>query len=189
MAELDTSQGGKHKKGGKRSKKMSTRVDLTPMVDLGFLLVTFFMLTTTFSKPSTLEVKWPPREDKKTDTSTPHKAVKESSSLTVILDSNTVYYYYKKFNKDSTVIKKVEYGMGLRYLLIGEKYKIQMKSSFDKTNSDTSLYVFVKTLESATYGRLVDLLDEIAVAQVKDFFLIDITNPEKERLLQLKGEK
>ena len=52
MAEMDTSGGGKHKKGPgvKKGKKLSTRVDLTPMVDLGFLLITFFIFNTFFSK-------------------------------------------------------------------------------------------------------------------------------------------
>ncbi len=177
MAELDTSQkGGKHKgKGGKRAKKMSTRVDLTPMVDLGFLLVTFFMLTTTFSKPSTMEIKWPPKDDKTEKKESP--AVKQSTSFNVILDSNSVYYYSGMFSKDLKVedIKEAEYAEGIRNVLFTEK---------KRRNND--IFVFIKALDAATYGRVVDMLDEINICEINkgNVFLVEPTDGEKALLKQ-----
>ena len=62
MAELNTGDGGG--KGGKvRSKKSNSKVDLTAMVDLAFLLITFFMLTTSLSKPQSMDLGLPDKDE------------------------------------------------------------------------------------------------------------------------------
>ena len=90
MAEIVES-GGKGKGDGKvRAKKMSTRVDMTPMVDLGFLLITFFMLATTLSKPTSMTLTVPDKqEDVKEQETEPLKA---SKVLTVFLGRNDDVY-------------------------------------------------------------------------------------------------
>ena len=84
MAELNTGDGG-GKKGSKkvRSKKSNSKVDLTAMVDLAFLLITFFMLTTSLSKPQSMDLGLPDKEDKKT----PPKDIKvdQKRTMTIIM--------------------------------------------------------------------------------------------------------
>ena len=94
MAEMNTSDGGGHKKGSKkvRTKKMSTRVDLTAMVDLGFLLITFFMLATTMNKPKTMEVNKPAKEDKLDEKEEP--PIKMSKTATLMLGARNKVYAY-----------------------------------------------------------------------------------------------
>src|SRR6516162_3171648 len=93
MAEMDTSGGGKHKKGPgvKKGKKLSTRVDLTPMVDLGFLLITFFIFTTTMSQPTAMRLFLPKDVDKPEE----QNKVKSSAVLTIMLGKADQVYYYE----------------------------------------------------------------------------------------------
>src|SRR3954452_1715981 len=90
MAEMDTSGGGKHKKGPgvKKGKKLSTRVDLTPMVDLGFLLITFFIFTTTLSEQKTMNLKLPMDDEKSPSTTAANK------TLTLLLCKDNKIQYY-----------------------------------------------------------------------------------------------
>lgn len=181
MAELDTSQkgGGKHK-GKKKGKKMSTRVDLTPMVDLGFLLVTFFMLTTTFSKPQTMEIKWPAK-DKDAETkkqNTP--AIAKSKALHVILGADKKVYYYEGMYdpKNKPEVKVTDFSAdGIRKVLFDAK----------RIKGD-QLSVFIKALDGADYGNVVDILDEINITAVnmKLVFLVDVTADEKQLITDSK---
>ena len=82
MAQIDTSGGGKKKKGAQ--KKMSIHVDFTPMVDMNMLLITFFMLCTTMIKSQTLQIVLPTNEEVKKENQNQAKA---SEALTMILDT------------------------------------------------------------------------------------------------------
>jgi len=105
MAQIDTSGGGKKKKGAQ--KKMSIHVDFTPMVDMNMLLITFFMLCTTMIKSQTLQIVLPTNEDVKKEQ---QSQAKQSEAVTLILDTqyegdkpaidaetgktmHTIYYY------------------------------------------------------------------------------------------------
>lgn len=163
MAELDTSQGGKHGKGKKkRGKKMSTRIDLTPMVDLGFLLVTFFMLTTTFSKPQTMEINLPvkPKAGEKVDEA---PSVKASKTMTVILGENNKVFWYMGLPTDNPDVKVTNFSeAGVR------------KDLLDQDKMIRDMVVLIKPTDKSTYKNVVDILDEMNICNIKRFALVDV---------------
>jgi len=156
MAELDTSQGGGHKKGKKkRSKKASTRVDLTPMVDLAFLLVTFFMMTTTFSKPQTMEINMPVKS-----TTGETSDTKASQTLTIILGANDKVFWFKG-TPDTANFSTTDYSpSGLRRILI------------DINKSTKDLTCIIKPTDKSNYRNMVDALDEMSIIGIKRYALV-----------------
>jgi biopolymer transport protein ExbD len=176
MAEMDTSGGGKHKKGPgvKKGKKMSTRVDLTPMVDLGFLLITFFIFTTTMSQPTTMKLTLPD------DTATPDEQnkAKESGALTILLGKNDNVFYYEGILKPDGSNFKSSNFKEIRDELISKK-----------KNTDTAdLVVVIKPSDESTYKNVIDILDEMSINVIGRYALVDISPIEDQLVRVSQGE-
>ena len=178
MAELDTSGGGKHKKGPgvKKSKKLSTRVDLTPMVDLGFLLITFFIFTTTMSQPTAMNLFLP----KDTDKPEEQNKLKESGALTIMLgDNNTVFYYEGILAPDGANFKSSNF-KEIRDVILNKK----------KSTDPKDFMVVIKPGPLATYGNTVNILDEMSINDVSRYAMVDIFPSELELVkVSEKGSK
>jgi biopolymer transport protein ExbD len=182
MAELNTGDGD-GKKGGKvRSKKSNSKVDLTAMVDLAFLLITFFMLTTTLSKPQSMPLGLP---DKDEDPSK-NKDIKvdENRTLTVLLgDNDKMVYYMGLLSTPIAGPKDISYGKeGIRKELLKRK-----KSVVEYTgNKDKGLIVIIKPSKKSNYRNLVDILDEMAIVGVPTNAIVNDFSPEELKLLEGK---
>ncbi len=182
MAELNTGDSG-GKKGSKkvRSKKLNSKVDLTAMVDLAFLLITFFMLTTSLSKPQSMDLGLP---DKDEDPSK-NKDVKvdENRTMTLLLGDNNKMMYYMGILNTPMAPKEIAYGKaGIRAEIIKRK-----KSVLEYTgNKDKGLIVIIKPSKKSTYRNLVDALDEMAISDVPTYAIVDIT-PEESQILEGKA--
>lgn len=172
MAEMDTSGGGKHKKGPgvKKGKKLSTRVDLTPMVDLGFLLITFFIFTTTMSQPTAFKLFLP---DDRTTPENQNKA-KESGALTILLGKDNNVFYYEGMLKDQGANFKSSNFKEIRDVII------QKKQSTDTAD----LVLVIKPSDESTYKNVVDILDEMSINMIKRYALVDIS-PVEDQLIKL----
>ena len=192
MAEMNVQDKG-HDKGGKpKTKKVSTRIDFTPMVDLGFLLITFFMLTTTLIKPQTMEISMPSKE--KSD-NTPE--VKASRAITIMLGKNDALYYYlgaPKDGKDPEVIKTNYSPTGIRKFLLERNSHVmdeirELKKQNELHQISDSVYkkkaiaaradknapfISIKATDQATYGNVVDILDEMQICNVGFYAIIDL---------------
>ncbi len=171
MAELDTSGGGKHKGGKVRSKKQSTRVDLTAMVDLAFLLITFFIMTTTLAKAKAMDLAMPDKDEKTKD----QLPIAASRSLTLLLGSDDkLEWYLGEPGKSAPTVDN--YGKdGLRKTLIEKGKEVQEKTG-------KFMFVVIKPSDKSKYKNMVSVLDEIAIANVQAYGIVEILPIEVELL-------
>ncbi|WP_225979965.1 ExbD/TolR family protein [Pseudobacter ginsenosidimutans] len=155
-----------HKKGPgvKKGKKLSTRVDLTPMVDLGFLLITFFIFTTTMSEPTAMRLFLPKDTEKPED----QNKVKASGALSIMLGKdNQIFYYAGELLPDGSNFKSATF-KEIRQVIIDKK----------KTTNPEDFVVVIKPGPESTYKNTVDMLDEMAINEVKRYALVDIFDQE-----------
>lgn len=185
MAELNTGGGGGKKKGHVRSKKQDAGVDLTAMVDLAFLLITFFMLTTSLSKPQSMNLAMPDKTEDQTDK--PVLDVADDRTMTLLLgEKNQIVWYYGLPTGPIEGPEKVGYGKnGVRKVILDKKQIVKSKyAGQDPKKQD--LIVLIKASKKSTYRNLVDVLDEMAIADVKIYAIVDIT-PEENAMLEKEG--
>lgn len=180
MAELNTGDGG-GKKGSKkvRSKKLNSKVDLTAMVDLAFLLITFFMLTTSLSKPQSMDLSLPDKDDDPTK----NKDVKvdENRTMTLLLgENNQLKMYMGMLANPKIAPKDIAYGKaGLRAEILKNKKAVAEYTGDPKKG----LIVIIKPSKKSNYKNLVDVLDEMAIDDVPTYAITDIA-PEEVKLLE-----
>ena len=145
-------------KGFHRPKRrVGIRIDMTPMVDVAFLLLIFFMVTTVFRTPQALEINLPPDKDVKIE-------VAESKVLTVrVLPDNRAYW---KRGTDPWARSEVS-GLGAVLLPF-------------KGNKD--LVVLIKIDREAKFNNMVDIIDELDLANLTRFSLGTLTPEEKKEV-------
>lgn len=162
MGALDTGapRGGHQKKKQKKHRKkrrLGIRIDMTPMVDVAFLLLTFFMLTTTMSRPQTMEINIPPGDAK--------VEVAESNLLTLRVTENASIYWAIGMGKP----EKIEFA-NLRALLS------------QKVQENPKLITLVKIDRKGKYHMMVDIMDELNLANVTRFSLAPMQEVDKKIL-------
>ncbi|MBL7977396.1 MAG: biopolymer transporter ExbD [Bacteroidetes Order II. Incertae sedis bacterium] len=155
------------KKSNRRSKKHSTYIDFTPMVDLAFILISFFMLTTTLAEAKMMELIAP---KKATEEMTPIDiAVSHSLSL-LLLSDNRVAFHAEPTNEFK--IEKANFTTfssdGLRKVLRDKKQEVTQKAG-----KDQNLVVLIKPTSASSYKNLVDVIDELNIANIRRYALMD----------------
>ena len=181
MAELNTGDGGG--KGGKvRSKKSNAKVDLTAMVDLAFLLITFFMLTTSLSKPQSMDLGLPDKDEK----DKPEKDVKvdQKRTMTIIMGKdNKIKWFHGLLESPEPNGKPTDavYGKnGLRKEILKRVVSIEEYCKTRPNNKKgDGLIVIIKPSKKSTYRNLVDVLDEMAICKVPTYAIVNDITPEE----------
>jgi biopolymer transport protein ExbD len=179
MAELNTDGGGGKKGSGKvRSKKSNSKVDLTAMVDLAFLLITFFMLTTSLSKPQSMNLGMPEKDPEKEQQD--EIEVADTRTMTILLgENNKVKWYMGQFATPLEGPKVSSYGKaGIRQEILEKVKSVPIAMNDPKKG----LIVILKLDKKTNYKNMVDILDEMAIAKVPTYAIVDIT-PEEKALL------
>lgn len=182
MAQLDTGDSGSGKKGGKvRSKKAAGSVDLTAMVDLAFLLITFFMLTTSLSKPQSMDLAMPDKDDKKEQTE--EILISEERTMNIILGPDgKLNMYMGQLASPKQAPKEFVYGKdGIRQEILEKLKSVPMATRTAAKPQGEDLIILIKPTKDSNYKNLVDILDEMAITKVKVYAIVDVT-PEEEAL-------
>jgi biopolymer transport protein ExbD len=153
-----------HKKGKKRkrTRRLGIRIDMTPLVDIAFLLLTFFMLTTTMSRPQTMEINLPPEE-----TSVP---VPESNLLTLRVNGKGEVFWSIGIESP----KRIEF-KALRAFLR------------ERSSANPRLVTLVKVDREGKYNMMVNLMDELNLAEITRFSLAPLLDADKALLAKVQS--
>lgn len=166
MAEIITTGKSKQRGIAKRMIKKNTKVDLTPMVDLGFLLITFFVFTTTMSQPTVMKLVEPLKADIETQ-------VPESLTTTFLLDKSNRVYYAHGLSKSF---------LPTDYSAEGIRKVIQERKKLLGNERADSIISVIKPSDSANMQNFVDMLDEVAISNLKIYFVDDLSSSDKQFL-------
>ena len=138
-------------------RKRLPTIDMTPMVDLAFLLLTFFVLTTSLTKPWALKIEMPD----KVKTVTKQKPIPAQRALTLVLGDNNRIHWYAGVDISSAKTSNFSPD-GIRKVIA------------DKKKSVEGLFVLIKPSDKSQYKNVIDILDEMIIANQQDFSIVDL---------------
>src|SRR5947207_8526030 len=143
-----------------KMRRLGVRLDMTPMVDVAFLLLTFFMLTTTMNRPQTMEINLPPEKTT--------VEVAQSNLLTLrVKEDGSIYW-----NVAEDPPQKVEYKS------LGALMKQRLQQN-------PKLITLIKVDRKGKYHMMVDIMDELNLANVTRFSLAPMVDADKQILAKV----
>lgn len=160
-----------------RSKKLESRVDLTAMVSVSFLLIVFFMVTIDLAKPKSMSMGLPDYDE----TCGRIECLRENRIITILLDDNNkLVSYHGILGYPTEKPKTLSYDEnGIRKELQNKKRLIQEIYGYPSRDP----IVIIKPSKKCNYKNLVDILDEMAIAKIDTYSIIDYFTPEESQLL------
>ena len=167
-----------------RSKKLNARVDLTAMISVSFLLIIFFMIIGELSKPKIMGLSLPDHGD---ITCGPKACYKGDRSYTILLDDNNkIITYMGLLCSPIQNPKEVKYGKeGIRKELFYINKKVhEYSANIGKPNK--GVIVIIKPSKKSNYSNLVDILDEMKIANIDSYSIVDSYTLEEAKLLASK---
>lgn len=131
------------KKEGKtpHRRRLGLFVDITPLVDIAFLLLTFFMLSSTWNTPQVLEMSIP--------SNTTASPVPASQLVTIVV-------------REDGLLTCTTEAEGSSVLPISELRGFLVNTQLQR---NTPMVVAVDIAQHVAYGRVVDVLDELQLAE------------------------
>jgi hypothetical protein len=142
------------------------------------------MLTTTLSKPQSMSLGLPDKEDKPD----PKNQVKvdENRTMTILLGDNDKLVRYVGLLAtpvNGGAPKDFSYGKeGIRKELLSRKKLVLEYTG----NKDKGMIVIIKPSKKSNYRNLVDILDEMAIVNVPTYAIVNEYTPEEQKLLEGK---
>ena len=150
------------KKKRKKGRRLGIRIDMTPLVDVAFLLLTFFMLTTSMTRPQTMEINLPPDAEVKIE-------IAESNLLTLRIDETSKIFWAVGIQSP----EKIEFA-NLRTFLR------------EKSAANPKLVTLVKVDRKSKYETMVNIMDELNLANITRFSLAPMLDQDKAMIQKLK---
>ncbi|MCX7879749.1 MAG: biopolymer transporter ExbD [Ignavibacteria bacterium] len=133
----------------KKKRRIGFRIDLTPLVDITFLLLTFFMFTTTMLKPQIMEMRIPPEMYAKVE-------VRASELLTLLLTKENKLYWFKGIADETNKPQEIPISK-LRMLAYEKNLEPMVKNK---------LITVLKISPEASYSKVIEILDELNLAEI-----------------------
>lgn len=132
------------------------------------------MLTTSLSKPQSMNLNMPEEDPKNPP---PPTLVDERRTMTILLgEDNKIKTYMGLLDSPIEKPEFTSYGKsGIRQKLL-EKVKSVPEVTGKKEHG---LIVIIKPTKKSNYRNIVDILDEMAIAKVPTYAIVDISDEEK----------
>lgn len=147
--QVERDKRGKNSKR-KKKKRVGFHMDMTPLVDITFLLLTFFMFTTTMAAPQVMEMSIPPEVEADVE-------VKASQLMTFyVTNENEIFYEMGLDDPEPVDIKDIR--------ALAEEQNLEL---VDDPETRNDLITSLRVGKSSDYGIVVDILDELNLAEVK----------------------
>ena len=133
-------------------------------------MITFFMLATTFSKPKTMEIIKPAKNEDEKDA----PPLKKSRSLSILLGERDKVYFYVASDEDlakgNLKVDSADFSTkGVRGAIRNRQDEVAQQYG-----SKDTLVVLIKAMPTAKYKNMVDILDEMRITGVKAYALVDL---------------
>jgi biopolymer transport protein ExbD len=167
-----------------RSQKLKPKIDLTAMVSISFLLIIFFMVTIELSKPKTIELGT--SSGCGGDYGVCYKPDFKRMVTLLLDDNDKVISYLGLINYPEESPKILSYGKnGIRKELLNKDRAIKEYMS-SRGRPDLGTIVIIKPSKKSNYGNLVNILDEMAIANISTYAIVNDFTPEELNLLASK---
>lgn len=166
----------------RKSRKLPVRLDLTALVSISFLLIMFFMLSSSMSRPQAMDLGMPEKIRGCFGTT---GCGSDDRSMTLILGKNNeIISYYGLVNNPYDGPKKLTYDKNsLRRELLNKSNLVLQNYNNDPKKG---LIVIIKPSKESSYKNLVDVLDEMAITDVKTYAIVDLLPTERALLEKFK---
>ncbi len=142
---VERSKRGKNSKR-KKKKRVGFFIDMTPLVDITFLLLTFFMFTTTMAAPQVMEMSIPP------ESTVDVEVIAKELWTIYVRDDDKIFYAEGQDDPQSIELKDIRG--------FAERKNLQ-------EDLKNRLITSLKISEDATYGLVIQILDELNLAETK----------------------
>jgi biopolymer transport protein ExbD len=139
--------------------RVAIHIDMTPMVDVAMLLLIFFMVTTVFRNPQAMELNLPPDEEVE---------VPESNVMTVAV------------REDGKMYQRVARAPWRELKLAELKTTIE-----ELVKVRPQIIALIKVAPTAPYHHLVDVMDELQLANFSRLSVLRLEEPDLSEVLAL----